>query len=262
MTKTNGPQSSREHSSGPGGSGGKGGGPKRSWISILATAAVLALLLFTGTGRSLLGNLLDNGGASQTGEGSRSAQTQTGGSEEKDRADAVQESSGTDKAAGEAEETGASGEPSGETRVSAEVERTVDGDTFIADLDGGGRERIRMLLIDTPETKKEGTPVQPFGPEASEYTKKLLTGREVQLEFDEEERDQYGRMLAYVYLDGESVNETLLEQGLARVVVYRPNDRYEDEFRKIENAAKSKKLGVWSISGYADKRGFHPEAVK
>ncbi|WP_051507009.1 thermonuclease family protein [Saccharibacillus sacchari] len=220
--------------------GNPGGGPKRSLLSIIATVVVLGLLLFTGPGREMLGNLLDQGGTAST---DNSPQTDTQGSAasgDQTSEDAV----------------------SADGRVSATVERTVDGDTFIAILEDGSRERVRMLLLDTPETKKEGTPVQPFGPEASEYAKKLLGGKQVELEFDEEQRDQYDRMLAYVYLDGHMVNEQLLEQGLARVVVYQPNDKYIDEFRKIQDQAKQKKLGVWSIEGYADNRGFHPEAAE
>lgn len=217
--------------------------PKRSLISIVVTVVVLALLLFTDTGRDLLGNWLQQSDTSRT----ENAQQQTEPQAEDASGTPTQESDSTPSAP----------QPEHNGRVSATVERTVDGDTFIAQLADGSRERVRMLLIDTPETKKEGTPVQPFGPEASEYSKKLLTGREVELEFDEEQRDQYDRMLAYVYLDGESVNEKLLEQGLARVVVYKPNDKYVKEFRDIQAQAKSKKIGVWSIEGYADNRGFH-----
>lgn len=232
--------------------GGSGGKPKRSLYSILATVIVLGLLLFTDTGRGLLGGLLDSGGETPRIEnaqpGTARQSDATGQSE-----DAPQNGSPSDSAQPSADADG---------KVTAEVERTVDGDTFIANFEDGSRERVRMLLIDTPETKKEGTAVQPFGPEASEYAKKRLTGQTVELEFDDEPRDQYDRMLAYVYLDGELVNEEMLEQGFARVVVYKPNDKYVESFREIQNETKRKKLGVWSIDGYADNRGFHPEAAR
>ena len=220
--------------------------PKRNLYSILVTVIVLALLLFTDKGRDLLGNWLQQDETSRT-ESAQQTEPRT------------EEPSGTPAAS---DSNPSASEPAQNGRVRATVERAVDGDTFIAQLADGSRERVRMLLIDTPETKKEGTPVQPYGAEASDYTKKLLTGRKVELEFDKEQRDQYDRMLAYVYLDGELVNEKLLEQGLARVVVYKPNDKYVKEFRDIQAEAKSKKLGVWSIEGYADNRGFHPEAIK
>ncbi|OWA35521.1 hypothetical protein B9G55_12875 [Saccharibacillus sp. O16] len=219
--------------------------PKRNLLSILITVGVLALLLFTPTGRELLGNLLNQDQEVQTTNKQQSEQN-------------AGRETGTDTA--ETKKDQAQSTPDG--RLTAKVERTVDGDTFIAELQDGSRERVRMLLIDTPETKKEGTPVQPFGPEASDYTKKLLTGREIELQFDKEPRDQYDRMLAYVYLNGELVNEKLLEQGLARVVVYQPNEKYVKAFREIQAQAKGKKLGVWSIEGYADNRGFHPEKAE
>ncbi|MCQ4087678.1 thermonuclease family protein [Saccharibacillus sp. JS10] len=217
----------------PNGQPGKTGRPKPNIISIVITIVVLAILLFTTPGRELLNNIVGRDGKEQT----QSQQPNT------------------------SEQTATTPAPV-EGRVSATVERIVDGDTVIVNLADGSRERVRMLLIDTPETKKEGTPVQPFGLEASEYTKKLLTGKSVELEFDQEQRDQYDRMLAYIYLDNKMVNTELLEKGLARVVVYQPNDKYIDEFRDIQAKAKKAKIGVWSVEGYADNRGFHPEVVQ
>ena len=79
------------------------------------------------------------------------------------------------------------------------VERVVDGDTVIVRA-GGGALRVRLLGIDTPETVDPDRPVGCFGPEASAYTKHLLTGRSVSLVYDRELHDRYGRLLAYVYL--------------------------------------------------------------
>lgn len=62
----------------------------------------------------------------------------------------------------------------------------------------GKTEKIRILLIDTPETVHPNKPVEPWGPVASQFTKDALTGKTVELEFDVQERDQYGRLLAYV----------------------------------------------------------------
>ncbi|WP_050614168.1 thermonuclease family protein [Bacillus testis] len=130
--------------------------------------------------------------------------------------------------------------------ISAKVVRVVDGDTFIAEINGK-QEKVRLLLVDTPETVKANTPVQPFGPEASAYTKSLLTqGKNVQLSFDTEERDQYGRLLAYVTVDGKMLNELLLQKGLARVVVFKPNVKYVDTFKEIEKKAQQQGIGLWS----------------
>lgn len=82
----------------------------------------------------------------------------------------------------------------------------------------GKQESVRMLLIDTPETVHPSQPVQPFGKEASDFVKELMPiDKTVQVELDVGERDKYGRLLAYVWVDGKMVNELLLEKGFARV---------------------------------------------
>lgn len=135
-----------------------------------------------------------------------------------------------------------------------EVQRIVDGDTVIIldenlTIDGSNKlVRIRALLIDTPEVHN-GTIPEPFGPEASAYAKEILTNQKVRLEFDKEKLDPYGRTLAYIYLeDGRMFNEMLLEQGLAKVVVYQPNNKYEEQFQAIERTAQEGKIGIWSIN--------------
>lgn len=122
--------------------------------------------------------------------------------------------------------------------------------------ENGKEERVRLVLVDTPETKHPTKPVQPFGPEASAFTKEMLTGKNVQVELDVQERDQYGRILAYVYIDGKMFNELLLEKGLARVAVFPPNTRYVDEFYAIQKKAQEAKLGIWSIEDYVTDNGY------
>lgn len=138
----------------------------------------------------------------------------------------------------------------------AKVLSVTDGDTFKVKFEDGSVDKIRLLLIDTPETKRANTPVQPFGPEASEYLTELLNGQTVRVEMDVSERDPYGRLLAYVYLGDKMVNEMLIAEGLARVAVYPPNVKYVDQFRAIEKKAKSAKLGIWSIENYVTDRGY------
>lgn len=129
--------------------------------------------------------------------------------------------------------------------LETEVIRVIDGDTFVANINGV-EEKVRLLLIDTPEVVHPSKPVEPFGPEASQFTKELIEGKKVYLEFDIQERDKYGRILAYVYLlDGRMLNELLLEKGLAQVVVYQPNVKYVDEFREIQKEAQKNKVGLW-----------------
>ena len=125
------------------------------------------------------------------------------------------------------------------------VERIVDGDTFV--LVGG--EKVRLIGIDTPETVKPNTPVQPFGPEATQLAKTLLEGRSVRLELDVQERDRYGRLLAYVYLeDGTFVNAEMLKHGLAMVMTRPPNVKFSDEFVKLQQQAREDKRGMWEMS--------------
>jgi len=138
------------------------------------------------------------------------------------------------------------------------VERVVDGDTLIVshriDVDDSGgrapvplRLRIRLLGIDTPETKKENTPVEPWGPEASAFTRKFVSGGEVTLRLDKRRVDQYGRHLAYVYVGERMLNEELVRAGLARVSIY-PGDSYTiaRKLRKAEDDARGAQRGIYS----------------
>lgn len=141
--------------------------------------------------------------------------------------------------------------------------RVVDGDTLIANIDGK-EEYVRLILVDTPETKHLKQPVQPYGPEASAFMENMYKPSDpIQLEYGPEKRDIYNRILAYVYSeDGEMFNKLLLKKGLARVAVYPPNDKYVDEFRELEQKAKKQKIGIWSIDGYVTEDDFNINAVK
>lgn len=148
--------------------------------------------------------------------------------------------------------------PAGVELQSAVVKRVVDGDTIEVDIDGK-EETVRMILVDTPETKHPQLGVQPFGPEASAFTEESLNGKEVGLEKDVSDRDQYGRLLRYVWVDGELFNQKLIEEGLARVSVYQPDVKYVDEFRASQEKAQQKGIGIWSIENYAQEDGYHIE---
>lgn len=145
--------------------------------------------------------------------------------------------------------------------IPATVVRVVDGDTLKATVDGK-EETVRLILVDTPETVHPSKPVQPFGPEASEFAKKTLEGKEVELELDVSERDQYGRILAYVWIGDKMFNEMLLEKGLARVSVFPPDVKYVDRFREIESKARQKGIGIWSIENYATEEGYNETSEK
>ncbi len=134
-------------------------------------------------------------------------------------------------------------------RIPVELSSTVDGDTakFIYN---GKEGSFRFLLIDTPETKHPRIGKQPFGQEASDRTKSLLmNANKIEVEFDVgEKQDKYQRYLAYIYIDGEMVNEILVREGLAKVAyVYPPNTRYLDRLESAQAVAKEQKLGIWSL---------------
>ncbi|RYL93112.1 nuclease [Sporolactobacillus sp. THM7-4] len=147
--------------------------------------------------------------------------------------------------------------------VTARVIKVVDGDTI--DVSYLGKvTTVRMLLIDTPETHHPRLGVQPYGPEASRYAHQLMDGKTVRLELAENGgHDKYGRLLAYVYVGGKSVEELQLARGFARVAyVIPPNTKYVDRYRAVEAQAKKKKLGIWSVNDYAQDDGYHPEVMK
>lgn len=145
--------------------------------------------------------------------------------------------------------------------ITAKVTKVVDGDTINV-LIGDKKETVRFVLIDTPETKHPSKTVEPFGPEASNFTTGMLEGKEVKLEKDVSERDNYGRLLMYVWLDDKMVNELLLEKGLARVAIYQPDVKYVDKFREIQKKAQQAGTGIWSIENYGKDDGYHPEVMK
>lgn len=140
------------------------------------------------------------------------------------------------------------GAPGRQVAANATVLRVVDGDTIVADIDGN-RERVRLIGIDTPESVKPNSPVECYGKEASAHTKDLLAdGTPIRLVLDVEERDRYGRLLAYVYRasDGEFINLTLAEDGYAGLLTYPPNVAHVDEFRAAVASARRGGIGLWS----------------
>ncbi len=144
----------------------------------------------------------------------------------------------------------------------ATVNRVVDGDTVNIELDGQ-EETVRLLLVDTPETKHPNLPVQPFGPEASDFAVEKLAGKEIQIEFDGPERDNYDRLLGYIWVDGENFNQLLLEEGLARYAyVYDPPYTHQDEMKQAEQRAREAEIGIWSIDGYVTEDEFNHEGVE
>ena len=122
------------------------------------------------------------------------------------------------------------------------VDKVIDGDTVIVkELDP----HVRYLGIDSPEILTDDSPGDPLSEEAKRFNERLVYGKRVKLEFDREKYDPYGRVLAYVFVDGVFVNEELVRNGLARALVIKPNDRYADIIYRAEEEAKRERKGIW-----------------
>jgi micrococcal nuclease len=138
--------------------------------------------------------------------------------------------------------------PSGERgdRVSARVDHVTDGDTVW--LTGIGK--VRLIGVDTPEVYGQ---VECYGPQASAFAKHLLPpGRRVTYELGPEQRDRYGRALAYVWLDdGRFVNRLLVERGYATPLTIPPNDAHAGEFAAASRRARHAGRGLWGVPGCA-----------
>jgi micrococcal nuclease len=131
------------------------------------------------------------------------------------------------------------------------VVRVVDGDTVVLDF-GAVTESVRLIGIDTPESVKPDSPVECFGVEASSFTRSLLPeGTAVRVERDVEARDDYGRLLAYVYRasDGVFVNQEIVEKGYARPLTIPPNVTHADLFVQAARRADRADTGLWSACG-------------
>lgn len=142
----------------------------------------------------------------------------------------------------------------------AKVLRVVDGDTIEIDR-GKGKEKVRFVLVDTPETVHPKKGVEFYGKEASNFTKSQLTGKTVYLQKDTSDTDRYGRLLRYIWIERPSsdnpsneeikskcFNAILLAGGYANVSTFPPDVKYVDLFRKIERQARDGNVGLWNQS--------------
>lgn len=140
----------------------------------------------------------------------------------------------------------------------ATVARVVDGDTIVVRI-GGHQDRVRLIGVDTPElhesrklerdaarTHARRAATQALGQRASDFARSRLDHQRVGLELDVEQRDRYGRLLAYVWLaDGTLFDATLVREGYAQVLTVPPNVRYAALFRTLEHEAREAGRGLW-----------------
>src|SRR5680860_1304361 len=132
--------------------------------------------------------------------------------------------------------------PISNEEVYAEVLYVIDGDTIDVLLDGS-RERVRYIGVDTPEIEYDSLESECFAAEARDMNQDLVGGEHVQLFADTEDRDQYGRLLRYVYIDNLFVNQHLIKEGAATTLPIPPNTRYYKEFNEIESSAQEEGRG-------------------
>lgn len=125
------------------------------------------------------------------------------------------------------------------------VHRVIDGDTLVAQ-DRGKEETVRLLRINAPERGETGYE------EAKQFLTRLVTDRQVKLEFEGDERDAHHRLLAYVFLEGKNINLEMVRAGLARFDKSNGEGKYADQFRAAEEAAQAAKLGIWKQPTTAD----------
>lgn len=148
----------------------------------------------------------------------------------------------------------------------ARVVRVVDGDTIVIDR-GRGQEKVRLVLVNTPETKHPTKGVEFFGKEASAFTTNALSGKTVYLQKDVSETDRYGRLLRYVWTDRPSSNNpsnaeirskcfnaALLAGGYAQLSTFPPDLKYVDLFRQIQNVARQANMGLWAGGSVAPEQ--------
>jgi len=119
------------------------------------------------------------------------------------------------------------------------VVQVIDGDTITVE----GGYRVRYIGIDAPEIHPR---LEAFGMEAWQANRRLVEGKEVRLEQDVSEKDKYGRLLRYVWVDDVLVEAELVRQGLARAKAYPPDTKYQDYLERMETEAKLAGRGIWA----------------
>jgi micrococcal nuclease len=124
-----------------------------------------------------------------------------------------------------------------------QVDRVVDGDTLVL----ANRHRVRLIGADTPETVKPNHPIEPWGPEATEFTRRFVAGGEVRIQFDGPRSDKYGRYLAHVWVGDKMLEEELIRAGLATAETeYSYSSAVKARFRRAQSQARAAGRGIWS----------------
>jgi micrococcal nuclease len=131
--------------------------------------------------------------------------------------------------------------------LAATVVNIVDGDTIQVRI-GDRLEKVRYIGMNTPEVHHPRKGEEPGGREASEVNRRLVAGKQVRIELDVQERDRYGRLLAYVWVGDTMVNAELVRRGYAQVMTIPPNVRYQQLLLKLQREAREAGRGLWSLA--------------
>ena len=127
-------------------------------------------------------------------------------------------------------------------RILTKAIKVIDGDTIV--IEGG--QHVRYIGIDAPEIRRDKQPAECFGPEAAAKNRELVENKVVVLEKDVSDKDKYGRLLRYVWLDDFFVNEQLVKEGFAKILTIPPDLKYKSLFNTAQTFAAQNKYGVWN----------------
>lgn len=136
--------------------------------------------------------------------------------------------------------------PATGSTTTATVQHVVDGDTVYVLLNGQ-RTKVRLLNVSAPEIAHEQKPAECFGDEATEFLAlKLPKGSKVELDFDIDRFDKYGRTLAGITYKDEFINESLVAGGYATAMKVKPNVKHYEQLRAAQQSAQQAKLGLFA----------------
>jgi micrococcal nuclease len=133
---------------------------------------------------------------------------------------------------------------SGARSLDGAVVKVVDGDTIHVQVNGRV-EKVRYIGVNTPEVHHPSKGEEPGGRKAAAVNRQLVTARHVRLELDVQERDRYGRLLAYVWIGDVMVNAELVRRGYAQVMTVPPNVRHQSLFLALQREARQAGRGLW-----------------
>lgn len=136
-----------------------------------------------------------------------------------------------------------------ESAVAATLLQVVDGDTIRVRMSDGNEEKVRYIGIDAPEIAHEDSAGEYLGDEATDHNAELLASGPLYLQTDVDERDDFGRLLAYVWAGQVFVNERMVADGFARAHNYPPNTARQETLWTAHDAAREAGVGIWGSEG-------------